>query len=162
MTKKIRTIKNKSKIKVKLDSLYQSFWYSKFSNKFMLQGKKHVIEKILYLTFFKIKMHLKRSPLTLMFILLMRIKPLLGKIPKRLGTEWKTVPTPLNPKEQLIIALKWLVLQIKTEGEKNFANRVYKVFVKFFDSRRNSLIRHRNIHRFDLIKDRINLRYRWR
>lgn len=53
----------------------------------MLQGKKHVIEKIMYKSLYEIKSKFKRQPLKLLFIILMKLKPLLGFISKRLGRE---------------------------------------------------------------------------
>lgn len=162
MSKKLKTIKKYVAKKVRVDPLYQSFWYSKFMNKFMLQGKKHVIEKTLSKTFFNIKMKMKREPLTLMFIILMRTKPLLGMITKRLGKEWKTIPVPLEPRRQLVIALKWLVSQVKIEPERKFETRLLKVFTKFFKIKKNALIRYRNTYYYNITKDRVNTRFRWK
>jgi ribosomal protein S7 len=53
----------------------------------MLQGKKHLIEKIMYNSFYQMKNKFRRQPLILLFIILMKLKPLLGFISKRLGKE---------------------------------------------------------------------------
>jgi ribosomal protein S7 len=53
----------------------------------MLQGKKHLIEKIMYNSFFQIKKKYHRQPLRLLFLMLMKLKPFLGFISKRLGKE---------------------------------------------------------------------------
>jgi ribosomal protein S7 len=53
----------------------------------MLDGKKHLIEKIVSHSFYQMKTKFRRQPLKLLFIILMRLKPLLGFISKRLGKE---------------------------------------------------------------------------
>ena len=96
MAKKINNIKKYQKIKVKIDPLYQSTWFSKFINKFMLDGKKHVVEKIIYNSLWQIKKKFRHNPLKLLFISLRKLKPFFGFISKRLSKQWKEIPIPIG------------------------------------------------------------------
>jgi len=162
MAKKIRTIKKYQNKKVRVDPLYQSFWFSKFINKFMLQGKKHLIEKIMYNSFYQMKNKFRRQPLILLFIILMKLKPLLGFISKRLGKEWKQIPVPLAPRRQLIMALKWLVAHTKTESDRTLEARLIRVFNSFFQKKKTALTKYRNQYHFNLTQERVNSRFRWK
>lgn len=75
----------------------------------MLQGRKHVIEKIMYKSFYQIKTRFHRQPLKLLFKSLIKLKPLFGFVDTRLGKTSRRIPIPLEPRRQLILALKALV-----------------------------------------------------
>jgi hypothetical protein len=51
----------------------------------MLDGKKHVIEKTISKVFLKFKLKYKVKPTMMLFVILLRLRPLVGFIPKRLG-----------------------------------------------------------------------------
>lgn len=168
MSKKIKNIKKYTIKKVTLDPLYKSYWYSKFLNKLMLNGKKHVIEKIIAQVFYKLKLKYKTKPIALLFSSLLKLKPLVGFIPKRLGKNWRTIPVPLEPRRQLVIGLKWLISQIKLENEYTLHNRILQTFLNF--SRRkpknkraktSDLFKKKKQHYYKIVTDRINSRYRW-
>lgn len=165
MSKKIKNLRKYTMKKVKPDPLYQSYWYSKFVNKFMRQGKKHVVEKIISRTLHKMKIKFNRAPVNLLFIALIKLKPLLGFITKRVGKNWKSIPVPLEPRRQLVLALKWFVVQVRMEPEKNLEAQIFHTFNTFFKQSKNwyknPLIRRKNLHYYNAAKDRVNSRYRW-
>jgi len=169
MSKKIKNIKKYTLKKVVADPLYKSYWYSKFVNKFMLDGKKHIIEKIISQVWYDFKLKHKLKPILILFVSLHKIKPLMGTIPKRLGKIWKQVPVPLTPRRQLVIALKWLVQQIKFEPELNLRAKIIRTFTKLLQKKSKNkradtsdLIRTKRLHYYQIIKDRVNTRFRWR
>ena len=51
----------------------------------MLDGKKHIIEKIVSQVWYDFKLKHKLKPILILFVSLHKIKPLMGTIPKRLG-----------------------------------------------------------------------------
>ena len=169
MSKKIKNIKKYTIKKVTLDPLYKSYWYSKFLNKLMLNGKKHIIEKIMTQILYKFKLKYRAKPIILLFVSIIRLKPLIGTITKRIGKVWKSVPTPLEPRRQLVIALKWLVSQIKLEPELTLRSRISRTFTVLLRrktrnkrAKRSELFNKKKLHYFQVVKDRVNTRYRWR
>lgn len=169
MSQKIKNIKKYTIKKVTLDPLYKSYWYSKFVNKLMLSGKKHIIEKIMSHILYRFKLKYRIKPILFIFMSLVRLKPLIGTITKRVGKLWKTVPVPLEPRRQLVIALKWLVSQIKVESEFSLRRRIIKTLVILLRKKtkkkrapRSELLNKKKIHYYDVVKDRVNIRFRWR
>lgn len=168
MSKKIKNIKKYTIKKVTLDPLYKSYWYSKFLNKLMLSGKKHIIEKIMSQLLYQFKLKYKAKPILILFLSIIRLKPLLGTISKRVGSNWKTVPVPLAPRRQLVLALKWLVSQIKVEPEKTLKERITRTFNSLVhkESKKkrthtNELFSKKKKQYRQAVLDRTNTRFRW-
>jgi len=162
MLKKRRSMKKYNKLKFKPDSFYQSYWLAKFINKFMRDGKKHVIENALWKTFCQTKIRTKKMPLTIFFAILMKIRPLFGFISKQFRKQRKKIPVPLYPRRQIIIALKWLVLSIKVKNLHSLEKRILSEFFDFLEKRKTALFKRCADHIADLNENRINMRYRWK
>jgi len=169
MSQKVKNIKKSMIRRVTLDPLYKSYWYSKFLNKLMLNGKKHVIEKIMSHVWYNFKLKYNAKPIVILFVSIIRLKPLLGTITKRVGKIWKSVPVPLEPRRQLVIALKWLVSQIKVEPELSLRARIIRTLTGLLQkksrkkrARKSDLLRKKALHYSSLVRDRVNTRYRWR
>jgi ribosomal protein S7 len=162
MAKKIKTIKKYQKKKVRIDPIYQSMWFSKFTNKFMLNGKKHIVERNVYNSLCQIQHKFHRNPLNLLFLTLKKIRPAFGFISKRLGKEWKKIPIPIKPRQQFILALKWLVLHTKTESDHKLEARIVRVFTNFFKKKKTSLTKFRRQYQIKIVEERVNTRFRWK
>jgi len=162
MTKKKKTIQNYHKKKIRVDPLYQSYWFSKFINKFLKNGKKHTVEKIINKSLNKIKLKFKRLPIKLLFFALIRLKPMFCLVSKRFGKEWKKIPMPLEPRRQYIIALTWLVNHIKTESTLNFENKFVQVFSNLLKKKKTALTKYRNSYFYEIQEVRINNKFRWK
>jgi ribosomal protein S7 len=52
----------------------------------MLSGKKHIIEKIMSQLLYQFKLKYKAKPILILFLSIIRLKPLLGTIAKRVGS----------------------------------------------------------------------------
>lgn len=168
MAKKVKNIKKAMIKRVTLDPLYKSYWYSKFINKLMLDGKKHVIEKIMSRIWYNLTLKYNAKPIDILFMSLIRLKPLIGTTTKRIGKVWKTVPVPLQPRRQLVIALKWLVSQIKIEPELHLSAKITRTLSGFVQkntkkrkNRKTDVLKKKNLHYANVVKDRVNMRYRW-
>lgn len=162
MTKKKKTIQNYQKKKIHVDPLYQSYWFSKFINKFIKNGKKANMEKIIYQSLNKIKIRFQRLPMKLLFFSLIRLKPMFYLVSKRFGKEFKKIPMLLEPRRQYIIALTWLVNHIKTESSLNFENKFIQVFTNLLKKKKTALTKYRNTYFFDIQAARINRKFRWK
>lgn len=168
MSKKIKNIKKYTIKKVTVDPLYKSYWYSKFLNKLMLSGKKHIVEKIMsqIVYQFKIKYHVK--PIRILFASMIKLKPLVKLVSVRKGREYKLVPFPLKPRQQLTFALKGLVAQIKISSDITLRERITRTLITLLRDKKkkkhtetNVFIKMRNLHYHQAGKNRINSRFRW-
>lgn len=169
MSKKVKTIKKLIIKRITLDPLYKSYWYSKFVNKLMLNGKKHVIEKVLVKVWYSFKLKNEARPIEILFSSLIRLKPLVGIIKKRRGKGWKEIPFPLEPRRQLVISLKWLISQIRMDPEITLYARTLRTLSGLFNkklkkkrNRTSDVLRKKKSHYYSIIKDRVNTRFRWR
>lgn len=72
----------------------------------MQRGKESSIVKIIYRVFKKIKKKYHKNALNIIFLTLIKNRPLLGFSPIRLGREVKKIPVPLSPRRQLVISLR--------------------------------------------------------
>lgn len=165
MPLKLKNLKKYILKKITIDPLYQSYWYSKFINKLMLNGKKHLSEKLVSKILLNLKLKYNVQPIFLILTIITKLKPILGIIQKRLGKEWKPVPIPINPRKQLIISLKWITNQIKRETQSTLILRTLKTFQKFFKRHQHKnaeLMQTKNNYYYNMAKNRVNLRYRWK
>jgi len=169
MTKKLKNVKKYTIKKVTIDPLYTSYWYSKFLNKLMLSGKKHIIQKIMSRIFFRFKVKLKTTPVLILFSALIKIRPYMGIIKKRLGRIWKEVPFPLEPRRQLVIALKWLVAEIKLDPSFALRVRILSVLKILFKkvkkkkySQRSAVRNREAAHTRTILTNKVNQRFRWK
>ena len=111
---------------------YRSKWLSKFINKLFINGKKIIIEKIVYCTFFLIKKKLKYYPLFFFFEVLEKIKIIIGlkyksnEKNKKINVLKKNVfPILLNISQQYKKSIFWLIQAIKIRNEKNLCLKIY-------------------------------------
>jgi ribosomal protein S7 len=161
MVRKLKNIKKSYIKRVQIDPLYNSLWYSKFQNNLMLSGKKALLEKIFSQLFLRIKKEYKRSPVWLLFKLLIKNRPVMGLIKKRIRNKFIEIPCPIETRRQVIISLKWLIGYIKIYPAFNLEERLWGVFIESFRKKKTALTRRVQLHQEKLFKNRSNLRYRW-
>lgn len=75
-------------------------------NKFMLDGKKHLVEKVTSETFMDLKSKTGTKPLPIFLGIIIKFRPLLDLSSKRQGKQMRKIPGPLLPRRQAIVALK--------------------------------------------------------
>lgn len=116
------------------NSIYMSFWVSKFINKFIMDGKKDVVKRHVYLAFNALKQELHYRPQDILLTSLQVLKPIVGtaKLIRKYGKKRQTrtllVPIPLKLRSQLILSLSWLkdfiIIQKKSRRQHHYINRV--------------------------------------
>jgi len=67
---------------------------------------------------------------------------------------------PLAPRLQVVTALKLVVNHTRTEVDRTFAARLTRVFTNFVQARRTALTAYSKQHRQNLVRDRVNTRFR--
>jgi ribosomal protein S7 len=79
--KKIKNIKKFNQFKWHREIIYESWWLSKFINKFIVSGKKTLAEKHVYTAFATINnlfgQHTPQGPVTILYDALERLKPIM-------------------------------------------------------------------------------------
>jgi ribosomal protein S7 len=158
--------KKKLFIKVKPDIFSNTQWLVKFGHSFMQRGRDSSIVKIIHRVFKKIKKKYHKDASKIIFLALIKNRPILGFAPIRLGREVKKIPVPLSPRRQLVISLKWFSIAMKllcyqakdTSMEKILYTELKRILLK-----EKSLLTKRRInHMKELIENRVNLHHRWK
>ena len=158
--------KRKLYFKIKLNIFSKTYWSVKFINKLMQRGKKAAAEKIVFRAFHKLKLEFHKNSWRILYLALIKNRPLLGFAPIRLGREIKKIPIPLSSRRQLVISLKWFITAIKLirydSGKISIEDVLYTQLKAFMNNERTLLTRRRIDHVKEVIENRVNLHHRWK
>lgn len=132
----------------------------------MQRGRKAAAEKIVFRAFHKIKMEFHKNAWKILYLALIKNRPLLGFAPIRLGREIKQIPIPLSARRQLVISMKWFITAVKLirydSGKISIEDVLYAQLKAFMNKERTILTRRRIDHVKELIENRVNLHHRWK
>ena len=161
-----RKWKRKLYLKTKPNILSKTYWSVKFINKIMQKGRKAAAEKIVFHAFNKIKIEFHKNAWKILYLALIKNRPLLGFAPIRLGREIKQIPIPLSARRQLVISLKWFITAMKLirydSGKVSMEEVLYTQLKAFINKEKTILTRRRIDHIKELIENRVNLHHRWK
>ena len=161
-----RKWKRKLFLKNKPNIFSQTYWSVKFINKIMQKGRKAAAEKIVFRAFNRIKIEFHKNAWKILYLALIKNRPLLGFAPIRLGREIKQIPIPLSARRQLVISLKWFTTAMKLvrydSGKISMEDVLYAQLKAFLNKEKTILTRRRIDHVKELIENRVNLHHRWK
>jgi len=106
------------------DPIFNSFWIAKFSKKFMQDGNRARISKIVKKSLIHAKTIIKKLPIYILFGMILRTRPILDVISRRKGKRYLDIPVPLVPRRQLIKSLSWIVIAIKARRVNRLDKRI--------------------------------------
>lgn len=163
MIKRYKNLIKYTQKKLKPDPLFNSYYFNKFMNKFMKQGKKQRLETIFYNSFLQLKLISKNRPIFSFMRYIYFTKPVLYLIRKRLGANWITVPAPLKFRAQIAISIKWLFNHMKSINWETLQKKLENIFENLSQISKKQFI-HKTKNKFysDLVKERIHLHFRWK
>jgi ribosomal protein S7 len=162
MSQKKRNYRKDYKLIFKKDPLYNSYWMEKFFNKFMKDGKKQIVEKIIIRAFKKIKTKTRLNTFYLFTNLLIKFRPFFGFISKRLGRQFKKIPVPLHARRQTIVSLKWLTTSILVSPYHSFELRLVHEFLDLNSRKKTTLWKRYADYLSEVQENRLNQRFRWK
>lgn len=106
------------KRKILPDAKYGNKVVAKFINCLMLNGKKSVAERELYLAFAEIKRKLKQDELEVFLEAMENLKPNVEVRSRRVGGATYQVPVEVRNERRLALAIRWLIDAARKRGEK--------------------------------------------
>lgn len=166
MLNRPRKWKRKFYFQIRPNIFLKTYWSVKFVNKLMLRGRKAIAEKLVSQAFSQIKMEFHKNAWKVLYLALIKNRPILGFAPIRLGREIKQIPIPLSARRQLVISLKWFLTAIKitkyNSAKISMANVLYAQLKAFLQKEKTLLTRRRSDHIQQLIENRVNLHHRWK
>ena len=106
------------------DPIYNSKVVTKLINNIMLDGKKAVAQKIVYVAFDIIKEKEQKDALEVFETALNNIMPVLEVKARRIGGATYQVPLEIRAERRQTLGLRWLVLYARKRNEKTMAEKL--------------------------------------
>jgi len=144
---------------------FRSKWLCKFISQWISQGKKWLIERVIYLNFFFIKKKNLLLPLFYYFEILEKIKPTIGlnvlKLKKKKIKKVKVFPYVLSKTFQYKKSICWLVKSIKLRKENSLFLRVYKEFYDILVKGVSDCLKKKKLNYKYIVMFKSNKRFKW-
>lgn len=103
-----------SPTQLKPDTRFNSMLVSKFINCLMHDGKKSVATRVVYDAMDKLKQQVPdEEPLTVFVQAVDNVKPAIEVRSKRVGGATYQVPTPVSPKRQQALSIRWILEAVR-------------------------------------------------
>ncbi len=106
------------------DPKYGSKLLAKFINMVMVDGKKSVAEKILYVALDQVLEKRSGEALDLLDVALENVRPVVEVKSRRVGGATYQVPVEVRPNRRNSLAMRWLIDASRKRGEKSMAMRL--------------------------------------
>ena len=142
-----------------IDGIYASYWFGRFTNIFIKQGKKFTAENCVEQSSIYLKIHLRKFPLSILLENLLKFKPTfnLGVIVIR-GKE-RHYPVLLKKSKQIGLPIRWVVGLIGERREWYLSQRIFNELLSAIDNKHYILIQKRDKIFKSLLKNRSGIRY---
>ncbi|MDR1498884.1 MAG: 30S ribosomal protein S7 [Rickettsiales bacterium] len=108
------------------DARYNSVPVARFINYVMLDGKKSVVEKAVYLALEGLGEKLKRNSVEVFEELIVRITPKVEVRSRRVGGATYQVPVEVGDRRGTALALKWLTIAVRKQSGKTLGEKILK------------------------------------
>jgi ribosomal protein S7 len=146
----------------KRDVFFNSFWFTKITNKFIKRGRKHFAENIISRVFLALKQKTKNETYFAFWKLLLKIKPIATTVPKRVGKRYHNIPIPIKFQRGFRLGLTWLLNAIKLrENDKSLELRIYNEISAILANQRTYTIKQRDTLYKVIEENSTYAHYRW-
>ncbi len=140
--------KSANKREILPDPVYNDIVVAKFVNKMMYDGKKSTAQTAFYGALDEMKAKVQEEePLTLFKKALENAKPQIEVRSRRVGGATYQVPVDVRPARRLALAMRWLIENSRTRGEKDMAKRLAGEFMDAANNRGNAIKKKEDVHR---------------
>ena len=106
------------------DPVYNNRLVTQLTNKVLLDGKKAVVERIVYGAFDIVEHKTGQDPLSVFKKAMDNVRPTLEVRPKRVGGATYQVPIEVNSRRATTLAIRWIVGYSRSRREKTMAERL--------------------------------------
>lgn len=161
----IKKKKKDKRLLINPEPFSQSFWMMKLINKFMLRGKKFIIEKIILIAFYELRhTYVDIQPFFVLFRYLILYRPIFGFNKIRLSRIFKMIPVPLSSKRQMISILTWFIQAVRLLKTGNLKQRFYQELKNIRIKQKSALVKYKPVYEFyfQIVSNRVNIRFRWK
>jgi small subunit ribosomal protein S7 len=149
-----------SKREISPDPMYNNAVISKFINKLMYDGKKGIARAIFYEAMDIIREKTGKEPLEVFETAIRNASPVLEVKPRRVGGATYQVPVEVNAHRKLILAIRWLVNNCRSRGEKTMAQRLAGELMDTANNTGNTIKKKEDTHKM-AESNKAFAHYRW-
>ncbi len=111
------------------DLRYNSVHVSMFVNRLMRDGKKSTALRLLYDSFDLVEKRAKQNPLEVFDNALKNVMPSVEVKARRVGGSNYQVPTPVDSRRQLTLAMRWLLAAARSRGGRSMSEKLAAEFM---------------------------------
>lgn len=129
------------------DPKFKDIIVTKFMNTLMLDGKKSVVERILYGALDKAAQKSSRPAIELFHEVLKNVKPALEVRSRRVGGATYQVPMEVRPERAQALAIRWVVAAARKRNEKTMTDRLAGELVDAVNSRGAAVKKREDTHK---------------
>ena len=119
------------------DPVYGSVQVAKLINYVMLDGKRTVAEKQVYLALQQISDDMKKKPLEVLDMVIEAVTPQMEVRSRRVGGAAYQVPMPVRDKRGFSLAIRWLVQEARKRSNREYHSFAEKLVAEMTDALNN-------------------------
>lgn len=135
------------KREVEPDLKYGNIHVSMFVNRLMYDGKKSTAQSVLYNSFDLIEQRAKRPAIEVFEQAIQNVTPQIEVKPRRVGGSTYQVPTPVDARRQLSLAMRWLLMAARSRGGRSMAEKLANEFMDAATNQGAAVKRRDDTHR---------------
>ncbi len=133
---------------LKPDPRFDSILASKFVNCLMLDGKKSIAQRVFYDALDIIKQRMPdESEIEVFERALENCKPFIEVKSKRVGGATYQVPTPVKPKRQQTLAIRWVLAAVRSRKGRPIAQSLAEELIAASKKEGTAMTTRENVHR---------------
>lgn len=133
---------------LKPDTRHNSILVSKFINCLMYDGKKSIASKVVYDAFDQIKKQLpEEDPLDVFVTAVDNVKPAIEVRSKRVGGATYQVPTPVSPRRQQTLSIRWLLEAVRSKKGRPVSRSLADELLAAYRREGAAMTKRENVHR---------------
>ena len=142
------------------DARFGSKNLARFINKLMLNGKKSLSERIVYLALDRIENQTHRNPVDVFDQALRNATPLLEVKPRRVGGATYQVPVEIRGERRNSLAMRWLINSSRSRNGRSMSEKLAGELLDAFNNTGATIKRREDIHRM-AEANKAFAHYRW-
>ncbi|WP_243359182.1 30S ribosomal protein S7 [Fundidesulfovibrio terrae] len=142
------------------DPVFGSVLVKKFINRLMLDGKKSTAEGVFYKAVDVLAEKTQEEPLKAFEKALANVKPHMEVKPRRVGGATYQVPMEVRPERQTTLAIRWLINNARSRGEKGMIAKLSGELMDAFNNRGGAVKKREDTHRM-ADANKAFAHYRW-
>lgn len=142
------------------DPIYNDKVVTKFINKMMLDGKKSVVEKIMYAALNKIEEKTNEKGIEVFQKALENVKPLVEVRSRRVGGATYQVPVEVRVERQQSLSIRWILESTRKRNERTMIDRLANELIDAANEKGSAFKKKEDVHKM-AEANKAFAHYRW-